>query len=103
MTDKDTLEPHTPDSIFPNNWILCTKMEQLFSIRCLHEQRLGTQNDILETLQEKFDVKEIIDFWRQKRREICKGTGSMIFDHGHKLAYGSVSLVKYSEALLENL
>ncbi len=47
MTIKDTLEPHTPDSIFPNNWI---SMHQDGTVVLLsnvrREQTLGTQKMI---------------------------------------------------------
>ena len=100
MTIKDTLEPHTPDSIFPNNWI---SMHQDGTVvlypMCAVNRRWERRNDILETLQEKFEVKEIIDFSApEKEGKFLEGTGSMIFDHGHKLAYGSVSL-RLDEAL----
>lgn len=41
----------------------------------------------------KFFVKEIIDFSAPENDgKFLEGTGSMIFDHDNKLAYGSVSL-----------
>lgn len=94
ITVKDTLEPHTPDSIFPNNWI---SMHQDGTVvlypMCAVNRRWERRNDILEMLQKNFEVKEIVDLSAsEKDGKFLEGTGSMIFDHDNKLAYGSVSL-----------
>ena len=94
ITVKDTLEPHTPDSIFPNNWI---SMHQDGTVvlcpMCAVNRRWERRNDILEILKRNFSVKEIIDFSTPENDgKFLEGTGSMIFDHDNKLAYGSVSL-----------
>ncbi|GGP02900.1 hypothetical protein GCM10010992_09150 [Cloacibacterium rupense] len=94
ITVKDTLEPHTPDSIFPNNWI---SMHQDGTVvlypMCAVNRRWERRNNILEMLQNDFKVKEIIDLSAPENEgKFLEGTGSMIFDHENKLAYGSVSL-----------
>ena len=94
ITVKDTLEPHTPDSIFPNNWI---SMHQDGTVvlypMCAVNRRWERRNDILEMLQNDFKVKEIVDLSAPENDgKFLEGTGSMIFDHDNKLAYGSVSL-----------
>ena len=94
ITVKDTLEPHTPDSIFPNNWI---SMHQDGTVvlypMCAVNRRWERRNDILEILKRNFSVKEIIDFSAPENDgKFLEGTGSMIFDHENKIAYGSVSL-----------
>ncbi len=94
ITVKDTLEPHTPDSIFPNNWI---SMHQDGTIvlypMCAVNRRWERRNDILEMLKTQFQVKEIMDLSAPENEgKFLEGTGSMIFDHDQKLAYGSVSL-----------
>ena len=94
ITMKDTLEPHTPDSIFPNNWI---SMHQDGTVvlypMCAVNRRWERRNDILEILKRNFSVKEIIHFSAPENDgQFLEGTGSMIFDHDNKLAYGSVSL-----------
>lgn len=91
---KDTLEPHTPDSIFPNNWI---SMHQDGTVvlypMCAVNRRWERRNDILEMLQKDFEVKEIVDLSASESEgKFLEGTGSMIFDHDNKIAYGSVSL-----------
>ena len=57
ITVKDTLEPHTPDSIFPNNWI---SMHQDGTVvlypMCAVNRRWERRNDILEILKRNFSV-----------------------------------------------
>ena len=95
ITIKDTLEPHTPDSIFPNNWVSFghdgkVVLYPMFAPNRRDERRM----DILEQIKNQgFEVKEIIDFTSSETDEkFLEGTGSMIFDHDNKIAYGSVSL-----------
>lgn len=94
ITIKDTLEPHTPDSIFPNNWISMHQDGRIVLYpMCAVNRRWERRNDILKMLQKDFRVKEIIDLSHPEQENLfLEGTGSMIFDHDHKLAYGSVSL-----------
>ena len=94
ITVKDTLEPHTPDSIFPNNWIsMHSDGKVVLYPMCAVNRRWERRSDILEMLQEKFQVKEIVDLSASENEgKFLEGTGSMIFDHDYKIAYGSVSL-----------
>lgn len=92
---KDTIEPHKPDSIFPNNWVSFGKdgkvvLYPMFAPNRRDERRM----DILETLKNQgFEITEVVDFTSfEKENKFLEGTGSMIFDHENKLAYGSVSL-----------
>ena len=92
---KDTLNPHTPDSIFPNNWISFHNdgkvvLYPMFALNRRDERR----SDILEILKDKgFEITEIDDLSHfENQDKFLEGTGSMIFDHDHKIAYGSVSL-----------
>ena len=92
---KDTMEPHTPDSIFPNNWVSFHKdgkvvLYPMFAPNRRAERRM----DILETLKNNgFKITEIDDFTAsENENKFLEGTGSMIFDHDNKIAYGSVSL-----------
>ena len=57
-------------------------------------RRVERREDIIETIKnEGFSVSEIDD-WSlpEVQGHYLEGTGSMIFDHDHKIAYGSVSL-----------
>lgn len=91
---KDTPEPHTPDSVFPNNWISFHKdgtvaLYPMFAKNRRQERR----NDIIDEIRKNFKVKKIVDYSDYERENrFLEGTGSMIFDHDNKIAYGSVSL-----------
>ena len=92
---KDTPEPHTPDSIFPNNWVSFSPegkvvLYPMFAPNRRDERRM----DIIEKLKnEGFEVKEIIDSTQsEKENRFLEGTGSIIFDQDNKIAYGSVSV-----------
>ena len=95
ITIKDTLDPHTPDSIFPNNWVSFHKdgkvvLYPMFATNRRVERRV----DIIESIQNQgFEVAEIDDWSSSENQSLfLEGTGSMIFDHDNKIAYGSVSL-----------
>lgn len=101
---KDTLEPHTPDSIFPNNWVSFgvdarVILYPMFAPNRRDERRM----DILEQLKnEGFKINEIFDYSTyEAKNTFLEGTGSMIFDHDNKIAYGSVSL-RLDEQLFRN-
>jgi len=94
ITIKDTLDPKTPDSIFPNNWVSFHADGKVVLYPMFAEnRRLERREDIINQIKEQFDVKEIIDYSEiEKQNKYLEGTGSMIFDHDNKIAYGSVSL-----------
>ncbi|WPO83176.1 arginine deiminase-related protein [Chryseobacterium sp. JJR-5R] len=92
---KDTLDPHTPDSIFPNNWVSFHKDGKVVLYPMFaSNRRVERRDDIIESIREQgFEVSEIDDWsFPETQGHFLEGTGSMIFDHDHKLAYGSVSL-----------
>lgn len=95
ITIKDTLDPHTPDSIFPNNWVSFHKDGKVVLYPMFaSNRRVERRDDIIETIKEQgFEVSEIDDWsFPEMQGHFLEGTGSMIFDHDNKLAYGSVSL-----------
>jgi len=104
ITVKDTLNPHSPDSIFPNNWVSfhengTVALYPMFAMN----RRVERRPEILEALQkEGFIINELEDFSPFENEEkYLEGTGSMIFDHDYKIAYGSVSL-RLNEELFRN-
>jgi len=94
ITIKDTLDPKTPDSIFPNNWVSFHADGKVVLYPMFAEnRRLERREDIINQIKEQFEVKQIIDYSEiEKENKYLEGTGSMIFDHDNKIAYGSVSL-----------
>ena len=95
ITIKDTIDPHTPDSIFPNNWVSFHRDGKVVLYPMFaSNRRVERREDIIETIKQKgFEVSELDD-WSlpETQGHFMEGTGSMIFDHDNKIAYGSVSL-----------
>lgn len=95
ITIKDTLDPHTPDSIFPNNWVSFHRDGKVVLYPMFaSNRRVERRDDIIETIKEQgFEVAEIDDWsFPETQGHFLEGTGSMIFDHDNRIAYGSVSL-----------
>ena len=101
---KDTLEPHSPDSIFPNNWVSFHNDGKVVLYPMFApNRRVERRADILEILKDNgFEITEIEDLSHfENQQKFLEGTGSMIFDHDHNIAYGSVSLRLDEELFLQ--
>lgn len=87
----DTLEPHTPDSIFPNNWISVHENNELVIYPMLAEnRRLERRQDIISEFK-KLDTL-VIDLTKfENKKMYLEGTGSIVFDYEHKIAYANSS------------
>lgn len=95
ITVKDTRDPHTPDSIFPNNWVSFHKDGKVVLYPMFApNRRVERREDIIESIKSQgFEITEIDDWsFPEIQGHFLEGTGSMIFDHDNKIAYGSVSL-----------
>ncbi|MDR1877571.1 MAG: amidinotransferase [Flavobacteriaceae bacterium] len=101
---KDTPEPHTPDSIFPNNWISFHQDGKvaLYPMYA-HNRRKERREDILDIIeQEGFYIDEIIDFTQAEKDNIfLEGTGSMVLDRAGQIAYATVSERTDEELFIE--
>lgn len=90
---QDTPEPHTPDSIFPNNWIsfhsngtIC--LYPMFAVNRRQERK----QHVLDTIDEKFVVDSNIDFTGSEANNVfLEGTGSMVLDRDKQIAYACLS------------
>lgn len=86
---QDTLEPHTPDSIFPNNWFSTHSTGELILYPMFAENRRHERKSkVLEIIKEHFCAHKVIDLteWENKNR-FMEGTGSLILDHNNRIAY----------------
>lgn len=90
---EDTAEPHKPDAVFPNNWLtLHPDGRVLLYPMCAPNRRLERRPDVLESLGQQFAIREILDFSAHEQQgRFLEGTGSIIFDHVHRLAYACLS------------
>lgn len=105
ITIKDTLKPHTPDSIFPNNWISFHSdgnavLYPMFAKNRRDERR---EEDVLGLLEEKgFLINDVLDFTSAEEDEIfLEGTGSIILDRENELAFACISQRTDEELLIE--
>lgn len=89
----DTKEPSTPDSIFPNNWVSFHDDGKIWLYPMYAEnRRLERRDDLIEALRKKYDVQSVDGFldW-EKERKFLEGTGSLILDRKHMIAYTALS------------
>ena len=89
----DTPEPHTPDSIFPNNWVSFHEDGDVFLYPMMAEnRRLERREDIIMQLEDEFRIKHVIDLSRfEQENKFLEGTGSMVLDRENKIAYACLS------------
>jgi hypothetical protein len=91
----DSPEPHTPDSIFPNNWVSFHADGTVVLYPMLAEnRRLERRMDVLEALsvQHEFNVARVIDLsHHESSNRFLEGTGSLVLDRVNRIAYACVS------------
>ena len=90
---EDSPIPHTPDSVFPNNWVsfhedgtLC--LYPMFAVN----RRAERKQQVLDAIASKFMITKTIDFTKNEHENrFLEGTGSMILDRDLKLVYACLS------------
>ena len=87
---EDTTEPHTPDSIFPNNWISMHSdgTVVLYPMKA-ENRRLERREEIFQILKNwGFTTDALIDLTGlEEEGMFLEGTGSIVFDHDQRIAY----------------
>lgn len=100
----DTLEPSTPDSIFPNNWISFHESGDVALYPMFAEnRRLERREEILDVLEDKgFVVNEIMDYSSAEEDGFfLEGTGSIVLDRENDKAYCALSPRADEELFIE--
>ena len=100
----DTLEPDTPDSIFPNNWISFHENGDITLYPMFAEnRRLERREDILEKLEDEgFIINEIMDYTSaEDDGYFLEGTGSILLDRDNAKAYCALSPRADEELFIE--
>ena len=101
---NDTLEPDTPDSIFPNNWVSFHENGDMVLYPMFAEnRRLERREDIVDFLEEKgFLVTEFMDYSSAEEEQVfLEGTGSLLLDRVNKKAYCALSPRADEELFIE--
>jgi hypothetical protein len=95
VTVDDTPEPHTPDSIFPNNWVSFHGDGRvvLYPMEAVN-RRTERRTDIIDMLanEQGFQVSEVLDLSEHEASgHYLEGTGSMVLDRANRVAYACLS------------
>lgn len=91
---QDTLTPDTPDALFPNNWFALLGKGQLVLFPMFAENRRAERsNRIFEVLsKDGYEVTDTVDYSvYEQKQQFLEGTGSMVLDHQHRIAYCALS------------
>ena len=101
---EDTLNPDTPDSIFPNNWISFHENGDISLFPMFAEnRRLERREDILDILEENgFIIENIMDYTSAEEDNFfLEGTGSILLDRANGKAYCALSPRADEELFIE--
>ncbi|WP_396151509.1 citrulline utilization hydrolase CtlX [Flavobacterium sp.] len=101
---EDTLDPDTPDSIFPNNWISFHENGDVTLYPMFAENRRAERReDILDILEDKgFAISEIMDYTSAEEDGFfLEGTGSIVLDRDNGKAYCALSPRADEELFIE--
>jgi hypothetical protein len=100
----DTLNPDTPDSIFPNNWISFHENGDIALYPMFAEnRRQERREDIFDVLESKgFKINDIMDYTSAEQDGFfLEGTGSIILDRTNEIAYCALSPRADEELFIE--
>jgi hypothetical protein len=91
----DTVEPHTPDSVFPNNWVSFHDDGRvvLYPLEA-ENRRTERRTDIIAQLNDElgYAVSEVVDLSpHELQGHYLEGTGSMVLDRVNHVAYACLS------------
>jgi hypothetical protein len=101
---EDTLNPDTPDSIFPNNWISFHENGDVVLYPMFAEnRRKERREDILDIVEDNgFVVNEIMDYTSAEEDGFyLEGTGSLLLDRENEKAYCALSPRADEELFIE--
>ena len=100
----DTLNPDTPDSIFPNNWISFHETGDVVLYPMFAEnRRVERREDVLDILEDNgFLINEIMDYTSAEEDGFyLEGTGSIVLDRENGKAYCALSPRADEELFIE--
>lgn len=90
---EDSPIPHTPDSIFPNNWFSTHSdgtlvLYPMFALNRRQERK----QKVIDYLIENFDITDICDLSPyENQNKFLEGTGSMVIDREHGMVFACSS------------
>jgi hypothetical protein len=89
----DTPPPHTPDSLFPNNWVSFHEDGTILLYPMYASNRRAERKEhVLEKIYTRFTVTNKIDLsYNEKNNLFLEGTGSMVLDRENRIAFACLS------------
>ncbi|HEV3409212.1 MAG TPA: arginine deiminase-related protein, partial [Chthoniobacterales bacterium] len=93
--------PEKPDAVFPNNWF-STHHDGRVALYPMYSaaRRRERRHDVVDELRKHYQISDVIDYSACEEQGHClEGTGSLVLDHVHKLAYASLSQRTHAEVL----
>ncbi|MGH8848449.1 MAG: citrulline utilization hydrolase CtlX [Polaromonas sp.] len=95
-------EHDTPDSVFPNNWFSTHGGGHIALYpMCAPNRRRERRGDIVDMLKAQYRVQDVIDYSGLEHDGLfLEGTGAMVLDHLHRVAYTALSN-RANEVILE--
>ena len=90
---EDTPHPHTPDSIFPNNWVSFHQDGTLLLYPMFASTRRAERKEhVLEEIDRRFRITNKIDLSHYEKKNLfLEGTGSMVLDRENKIVFACLS------------
>ncbi len=101
----DTPKPHTPDAIFPNNWVSFHEDGTVVLYPMEAENRRRERRmDIVESLSNErgYRISDIVDLaYHERDGRYLEGTGSMVLDRVNRIAYACLSSRTHLDVLAD--
>lgn len=93
MVYDDTTDPHTPDSIFPNNWVSFHFSGKVILYPMQAENRRPERRqDIIDDLGKRFIVGSVVDLsGYENEGKFLEGTGSLVLDRMNRVGFACLS------------
>lgn len=91
---EDMDKPAKPDAVFPNNWVTFHQEGFIITYPMFAPTRRNERQEAIieQVLQRGFRCDARLHFEANEARDrFLEGTGSIIFDHVHRLAYACLS------------
>lgn len=84
---------HTPDAVFPNNWVSTHEDGKIILYPMwAPNRRLERRQDVVQYLTGLYPHPQVVDYsFHEAEGRFLEGTGSMILDRVHQMAYANIS------------
>lgn len=94
---------NSPDAVFPNNWFCTTPNKEIILFPMAVPNRRNERNPEIITHLVTSENYQLLNYANKESKNIfLEGTGSIVFDHINKIAYGAIS-PRTNKQLLEEL